>query len=104
MVVANRCGHGLQIRAIAPKKHLYISERSGIPLQKKKAKIDFNGHANHPQYDDIIKKKVEDVVSNPLLDEEEKFDEIKSLIKRAKTKLESDVLLGNKDVNQILEF
>jgi A nuclease family of the HNH/ENDO VII superfamily with conserved AHH/Fibronectin type III domain len=77
---------------------------NGIPLQKKKAKIDFNGHANHPEYDKVITEKVLKITESKVLDNSEKFDVIKNLIEKAKTKLESDVLLGNKDVNQILEF
>lgn len=86
------------------KKFDFNSIDNGIPLQKKKAAIDLNGHTNHPKYDEVIANKIEDIVNNPFADEVEKFNEIQILIKKAKNKLESDVLLGNKDVNQILDF
>ena len=38
------------------------------------------------------------------LDDLGKFEEIQDLIKNAKQKLELDVLLGNKNVNDIISF
>ncbi len=43
-------------------------------------------------------------MSNDILDEGEKFEEVQKLINNTKQKLEKDVLLGNKDVNQILDL
>ena len=78
--------------------------KSGIPLQKKKAAIDLNGHTNHPKYDDAITRKIEEICNDVNLDESSKFDEIKDLINATKNKLENEVLLGDKDVNQIVNF
>lgn len=77
---------------------------NGIPLQKKKAKIDLNGHTNHPKYDVAITDKINTILNNPILDDLDKFNEIQSLIKSIKDKLEKEVLLGTKDVNQIINF
>jgi hypothetical protein len=75
---------------------------NGIPLQKKRIDI-VNGHATHPDYDKAMAKRVEDIMNSPINDTN-KFEEIQNLINNAKNKLETDVLLGNKDVNQILNF
>lgn len=86
-------------------KHFdFNSIDNGIPLQKKKAAIDLNGHTNHPQYDNAMTNKLDNILNDPLLNDSEKFDEIKSLISTTKNKLEQDVLLGTKDVNQIIDL
>lgn len=72
-------------------------------MQKKKANI-LNGHTNHPKYDDAITQKINDIVNNPILDEVEKFEEIQKLINKTKKKLEDNVLLGTKDVNEIIDL
>ncbi|WP_281324514.1 AHH domain-containing protein [Flavobacterium sp. IMCC34518] len=77
---------------------------NGIPLQKKSLKFEKTGHANHPDYDKVIDNKIKDIMSNDILDEGEKFEEVQKLINNTKQKLEKDVLLGNKDVNQILDL
>jgi hypothetical protein len=78
---------------------------NAIPLQKKNVNIDVKtGHANHPQYDDAIKKQIEEIMQNPRIDDAGKFEKVKELINNAKSKLENDVLLGNKDVNSIITF
>ena len=48
--------------------------------------------------------KLDNILNDPLLNDSEKFDEIKSLISTTKNKLEQDVLLGTKDVNQIIDL
>ena len=86
------------------KKFDFNSIDNGIPLQKKKAKIDLNGHTNHPKYDIAIREKINEILDDIDLDEFEKFDEIQDLIDNIKNKLEKEVLLGNNDVNQIIDF
>lgn len=76
---------------------------NSIPLQKKSIKFEQSGHANHPNYDTAINQKIVDIMESPL-DNLSKFDEIENLIKNTKNKLEIEVLLGNKDVNQIISF
>jgi hypothetical protein len=73
---------------------------NAIPLQKKSVKFDVNGHANHPDYDRAIQEQVDNIMESSLSDES-KFNSIKNLIEKTKNKLETDVLLGNKDVNNI---
>ena len=77
---------------------------NGMMLQKKSLKLDVNGHASHKKYSDAIDTKITEICSNKELSDIEKFDKIEYLIKNAKNKLEKEVLLGNKDVNDIVDF
>ena len=77
---------------------------NGIPLQKKKAKIDLNGHTSHPKYDDAIAEKILKITESKILDNSDKFESIQELINKARNTLENEVLLGSKDVNQIITF
>ncbi|MFH6989227.1 AHH domain-containing protein [Flavobacterium collinsii] len=86
------------------KKFEFNGLDNSIPIQKKKAKIDLNGHTNHPAYDRAIEQKIDEICSDPNLDNVGKFEEIQDLINDTKIKLENEVLLGNKDVNQIINF
>lgn len=76
---------------------------NGIPLQKKSIKFEQSGHANHPKYDEAITEKINDILEKAP-SEEKAFERIQNLISDTKGKLEADVLLGNKDVNQIVNF
>ncbi len=86
------------------KKFDFNSIDNGIPLQKKKAAIELNGHTNHPKYDAALTQKLQTITESTILNNEEKFEAIKNLIGNTKNKLENEVLLGNKDVNQIIDF
>jgi len=77
---------------------------NGIPLQKKIAAIELKGHANHPNYDDAMVVKLEKITESKAFDNEGKFDLIKDLIEETKNKLEKEVLLGSKDVNQLIDL
>ncbi|MFK8296566.1 AHH domain-containing protein [Capnocytophaga canimorsus] len=77
---------------------------NGIPLQKKRLKYGVNGHAKHPNYDEAVIGKIEDVLKDKSLNNLNKYDEIQEIINNIKIKLEQDVLLGNKDVNDIINF
>ena len=77
---------------------------NGMMLQKKSLKLDVNGHTSHKQYNFAIDKKVTEICSNKELSDIEKFKEIQELIKKSKNRLEKEVLLGNKDVNDIVDF
>ena len=76
---------------------------NGIMLQKKSLKLDINGHALHKKYSDTINKKITEIINNSPT-QKKAFEEIQGLIKKAKNKLEKEVLLGNKDVNDIVNF
>lgn len=76
---------------------------NGIPLQKKNIKFDIDGHASHPRYDDSIANTIEKIASSDL-DDLSKFEKVKVLIESAKSKLEVEVLLGSKNVNDIISF
>ncbi|WGU67914.1 AHH domain-containing protein [Capnocytophaga canimorsus] len=77
---------------------------NGIPLQKKRLKYGVNGHAKHPNYDEAIIPKIENITSSNVLKNEEKLEVIQDIVNKAKEKLEKDVLLGTKDVNEIINF
>lgn len=51
-----------------------------------------------------IGKKIQIITESKILNNEEKFEAIHNLIKNTKQKLENEVLLGNKDVNQIIDL
>ena len=77
---------------------------NAIPLQKKRLKYEISGHANHPNYDKAIIERVYIILSNESYSELRKFNEIQTLIKIGKEKLETNVLLGTKNVNDIIDF
>lgn len=77
---------------------------NAIPLQKKRLKYEISGHANHPNYDKAIIERVNIILSNESYSELRKFNEIQTLIKNGKEKLETNVLLGTKNVNDIVDF
>lgn len=79
---------------------------NAIPLQKKRLKYEISGHANHPDYDKAIDKKITEIITSRrnINNSEKAFEEIQELIQKSKDILEKDVLLGTKDVNQITKF
>ena len=79
---------------------------NGMMLQKKSLKLDVNGHTIHNDYSREINKKITEIITSPrnLNKPEKAFEEIQELIKNTKNKLEKEVLLGNKDVNDIIDF
>jgi len=86
------------------KKFEFNGLDNAIPIQKKKAKIELNGHTNHPAYDKAIQQKLDEILENETYSELRKFNEVQKLINSTKQKLETDVLLGSKDVNQIINL
>ena len=79
---------------------------NGMMLQKKSLKLDVNGHASHKKYNDDIDAKITEIITSKrnLNKPKKAFEEVQELIKKAKNKLEKEVLLGNKDVNDIVNF
>ena len=79
---------------------------NGMMLQKKSLKLDVNGHASHKKYSDAIDVKITEIITSKrnLNKPEKAFEEIQELIKKSKNRLEKEVLLGNKDVNDIVNF
>lgn len=77
---------------------------NGMMLQKKSVNLEISGHASHKRYNDAIGKKVTEICSDSNLDDIDKLEEIQELIKNTKEKLKKEVLLGNKDVNDIINF
>ena len=77
---------------------------NAIPLQKKRLKYEISEHANHPDYDKAIIDKIKNITNSKILKNEEKLDAIQNIIDKTKIKLEKEVLLGNKDVNDIINF
>jgi len=82
----------------------FNSVDNGIPLPKKRIKYDISGHSKHPKYDSAIEGKIHNILDNSLLDEGDKFNELRQLINNAKNKLEEEVLLGTRDVNEIIDL
>ena len=76
---------------------------NAIPLQKKRLKYEISGHANHPDYDNAIDKKITEIILSSST-QKKAFEEIQELIQKSKDILEKEVLLGTKDVNQITKF
>ena len=77
---------------------------NAIPLQKKRLKYEISGHANHPDYDKAIDKKITEIINDSDGNNMLAFDRIKKLTQKSKDILEKEVLLGTKDVNQITKF
>ncbi|NRT16448.1 hypothetical protein HNP99_002815 [Flavobacterium sp. 28A] len=77
---------------------------NGIMLQKKSLSLDISGHTSHKKYNNAIGKKITEICNDSNLDNFEKFEEVQDLIKNTKEKLKKEVLLGNKDVNDIINF
>lgn len=79
---------------------------NGIMLQKKSLGLEINGHTVHNDYNRAISEKITEIISNPrnVGKPERALDELKNLILSTKAKLKSEVLLGSKDVNNIIDF
>jgi hypothetical protein len=77
---------------------------NGMMVQKKNIFVDGNGHGVHKQYSDAISEKITQVISeadgNKLL----ALKNVKQLIKDTKKVLKEEVLLGTKNVNDIVNF
>jgi hypothetical protein len=81
----------------------FNSIENGIPVPKKSLKFDQSGHANHPDYDAAVRKRMGEILSQDIPDSS-KFEEIELIVKDIKNKLENEVLLGTYDVNNIVKF
>ncbi|MFJ1329425.1 AHH domain-containing protein [Capnocytophaga canimorsus] len=79
---------------------------NGMMIQKKNLKLDINGHTIHNDYNREISKKISEIITLPrnVNKPQRAFDEIKELIQETKDKLEKEVLLGTKNVNDIINF
>ncbi|GIZ16110.1 AHH domain-containing protein [Capnocytophaga catalasegens] len=79
---------------------------NGMMIQKKSLKLDINGHTIHNDYNREISKKISEIITLPrnVNKPQRAFDEIKELIQETKDKLEKEVLLGTKNVNDIINF
>lgn len=79
---------------------------NGMMLQKKSLKLDVNGHTIHNDYSREINKKITEIITSKrnLNKPKKAFEEVQELIKKSKNRLEKEVLLGNKDVNDIVNF
>ncbi|WP_309607562.1 AHH domain-containing protein [Flavobacterium sp.] len=79
---------------------------NGMMIQKKSNSLQINGHTVHNDYNREISKKITDIItdSRNLNKPKRAFDEIEDLIKSTKQKLKNEVLLGNKNVNDIINF
>ena len=62
-----------------------------------------NGHGSHKQYNEAIDKKISSIITSNS-NTQDALDELKELIQNTKSILKNDVLLGNKNVNDIISF
>jgi hypothetical protein len=76
---------------------------NGIMVQKRSVVFDINGHTVHKKYNDAIEIKITEIIQKTP-SQEKAFDEIKALIENTKETLRKEVLLGNKNVNDIVNF
>jgi hypothetical protein len=77
---------------------------NGIPLPKRRLRFDQSGHGNHPDYDRLMGRRVGDIMRRGDWNDAQKFEEIQNLIRNTRQRLELDVLLGNSNVNDIINF
>ena len=85
----------------------YNGIENGMMLQKKSNALEINGHTSHKKYNEAISKKISEIINKypkNISGFKNAFDEIEDLIQTAKQKLKNDVLLGTKDVNDIINF
>jgi len=76
---------------------------NGIMLQKKSKTFENNGHTSHKQYNDAVSEKITNIINNAP-SKEKAFERIQKFINDSKEKLKKEVLLGDKDVNDIVNF
>jgi hypothetical protein len=84
----------------------YNGIENGMMLQKKSNSLEINGHTSHKQYNDAISEKISEIIkkeSNVDLPKKA-FKELQDLMQSTKQKLKTEVLLGTKDVNDIVNF
>lgn len=77
---------------------------NGMMLQAKSVGQEVAGHAKHKAYTDALDVKVTEICTDAELDDLTKLKEMKKLVNKTKEKLKNEVLLGNKDVNDIVTF
>jgi hypothetical protein len=77
---------------------------NGMMVQKKNIFVDGNGHGVHKQYSDAISEKITQVITSAGSDKLLAFKNVKKLIKDTKKVLKEEVLLGTKNVNDIVNF
>ena len=76
---------------------------NGMMIQKKSNSLQINGHTVHNDYNREISKKISELIQNATT-KEKAFEKVKKLISDTKNKLKQDVLLGTKNVNEIVNF
>jgi hypothetical protein len=81
----------------------YNSIENGMMLPKKSVALDITGHGNHPEYDKLINAKIIEIIENNG-NSVASINTIKAYIIKVKLKLESDVLLGSTNINDITSF
>ncbi|WP_309607565.1 AHH domain-containing protein [Flavobacterium sp.] len=76
---------------------------NGMMIQKKSNALQINGHTVHNDYNREISKKISELIQNAAT-KEKAFEKVKKLISDTKNKLKQEVLLGTKNVNEIVNF
>lgn len=77
---------------------------NGIMLQRRSVVLEEYGHARHDDYNRAVDKKITQIISKNSNRPQKAVEEITSFIKEMKQKLKDDVVLGNKNVNDITSF
>lgn len=94
MLWAEQNGKGLDFNGI----------ENGMMMQKKSIKLEIDGHANHPKYDFALDKKITQIIADAGGNNVKALADIRKLIEKTKKTLKDDVLLGTKNVNDVIDF
>jgi hypothetical protein len=78
----------------------YNNIDNGIMVITRKVKLDINGHGNHPNYSAKIQTKVSDIIGRKGMSVDA-INEIKDEINRIKNKINSDVIRGTFDIDNL---
>jgi hypothetical protein len=77
---------------------------NGIMMPKRSVVLDINGHTVHNDYSREISRKISEICNRTDIDDISKFEHMQDLIKSTKNTLINEVLLGSKNVNDIVIF
>ncbi|MDR1526048.1 MAG: AHH domain-containing protein, partial [Dysgonamonadaceae bacterium] len=77
---------------------------NGIMVPKKSISLDINGHAKHNDYSYAIDKKITEIINEAQGNDLIALQNIEKLVQDAKNTLKNEVLLGTKNVNDIVIF
>ncbi len=77
---------------------------NGIMLQRRSVVLEEYGHARHDKYTEFVRKEISKILRGNVIDNKIALSKINVLVKDLKEKLKTEVLLGDKNVNDIISF